>query len=887
MKEAAPQTIHLSDYQVLPYKIEEVHLTFELHSTKTVVTSKMQVRKNPDSKSVEKKLALNGEELTFISAAIDGAELSKDQYSLDSEGLTLNDVPDNFELLIVNEINPEANKALDGLYKSGTIFCTQNEPEGFRRITYYLDRPDNMAKFTTKIIANKEQYPVLLSNGNPIAEGDLEGGLHFVEWEDPFVKPAYLYALVAGDLGLVQDSYTTMTGRKIDLRIYCDKGNESKCDHAMESLKKSMKWDEDTFGLEYDLDIYMIVAVDSFNMGAMENKGLNIFNSVYVLADEKTATDGNFLGIESVVGHEYFHNWTGNRITCRDWFQLTLKEGLTVYRDQEFSSDLNSRIVQRIQDVERLKTFQFVEDAGPTAHPIKPSSYIEINNFYTATIYEKGAEVIRMVRTLLGKDGFRRGMDKYFELFDGQAVTTEDFLHAMSVGNGNYDFTQFKNWYNQAGTPTLKASWEYDESEKVLTLNTSQSCRPTAESDHKAPYFFPFAVGLIDSKGNDIKLELADTTGQPQAQEGILHITKSEQTFVFKNVSEKPVVSLNRGFSAPVKLEAPYHLKDYYFMMANDSDLYNRYEAVQSSVYRLVSQMNADLKEGREVTLDETFVDAYGKLLADTSLDPAIKAMLIKIPSTTLLQQGHNPISFERMIKARKVVVNTLAHKFQDLYAEIYKDNATEGAYSLDPLSIGKRSLRTSCLGFLGALGDSGDGSKYVDLISSHYANATNMTDEIGGLQILSKVGGAAFEEASASFYKKWAHETLVMQKWLTVQGEISDDKTLERIEKLEGDAIYNKNVPNLVRALIGAFSRNLGQLHHESGRGYKFMADKVLEMDKINPQVASRLASAFKDFKRLESAQKDLMEAELKRIVETDGLSKNVYEITSKTLNS
>tara|TARA_Y100000780_G_scaffold127456_1_gene114757 strand:+ start:81277 stop:83937 length:2661 start_codon:yes stop_codon:yes gene_type:complete len=886
MKEAAPQTIYLKDYQPLPYKIEEIHLTFDLHSTQTQVTSRMKVTKNPESKEVAPKLELNGEELKFISAEVNGKKLEESDYDLSEEGLVIKDLPESFELVIVNEINPEANKALDGLYKSGSIFCTQNEPEGFRRITYYLDRPDNMAKFTTKIIADKEQYPVLLSNGNPIAEGDLENGKHFVEWEDPFVKPSYLYALVAGDLGLVQDSYTTMSGRKIDLRIYCDKGNESKCDHAMESLKKSMKWDEDTFGLEYDLDIYMIVAVDAFNMGAMENKGLNIFNSVYVLADEKTATDGNFLGIESVVGHEYFHNWTGNRITCRDWFQLTLKEGLTVYRDQEFSSDLNSRTVQRIQDVERLKTFQFVEDAGPTAHPIKPSSYMEINNFYTATIYEKGAEVIRMVRTLLGKDGFRKGMDKYFELFDGQAVTTEDFLHSMSVANGNYDFSQFKNWYNQAGTPVVKASWSYDQSKKTLTLKTSQSCRSTAEasSENKLPYFFPFGVGLIKANGQDMALELENSDNQSQIKDGIIHITKAEEEFVFVNVEEEPVVSLNRGFTAPIKLEAPYELKDYFFLMANDSNLYNRYEALQSAVYLLVKKMDQEFKEGKEVELDKSFIEAYGKLLKDKSLDPAIKAMLISIPSTTLLQQGHNPVSFERILKARKTVVRTLAGAFEEVYAEIYKENETSGAYSLDPLSVGKRSLRTTCLGFLGALGEKG---KFVDLIKAHFSNATNMTDEIGGLQVLSKVGGEPFKEASDKFYKKWAHETLVMQKWLTVQGGISDDSTLSRIEELESDAIYNKTVPNLVRSLIGAFSRNLEQLHHPTGRGYKFMADKVLEMDKINPQVASRLASAFKDFKRLEGEQKSLMEKELKRIIEADGLSKNVYEITSKTLNS
>lgn len=881
LKTDTPQTILLSDYRAPAFLIETIHLTFNLHSTETKVKSVMKIIRNPDCSLAEHDLFLNGEELKFISATIDGEKVADENVVASEEGLLLKNVPESFELTIENEINPEANKALDGLYKSGSIFCTQNEPEGFRRITYYLDRPDVMAKFTTKIIAPKNEYPVLLSNGNPTGSGDLDGGLHWMEWEDPFPKPAYLYALVAGDLGLVQDSYKTMSGRTIDLRIYCDKGNESRCDHAMESLKKSMKWDEETFGLEYDLDIYMIVAVDSFNMGAMENKGLNIFNSVYVLANEETATDDNFLGIESVVGHEYFHNWTGNRITCRDWFQLTLKEGLTVYRDQEFSSDLNSRTVQRIQDVDRLRTFQFVEDAGPTAHPIKPTSYIEINNFYTATVYEKGAEVIRMVRTMLGKEGFRKGMDKYFELYDGQAVTTEDFLHAMSVANNDYDFKQFKNWYLQAGTPVVEAHWKYDNSANTLTLKLEQSCPPSPGQTHKMPYHFPFAVALINKEGKELPLKLTDSSNQPQLNEGILHVTETEQTFTFEGVNEEPLVSLNRGFSAPIRLKAPYHLDDFFFMMAKDTDLFNRYEAVQRASSEIISLLLKDHRSGKEPELHGGFVEAFGKLIGDDSVEPAVKAMLLKIPSLTILAQEHNPVDYQALYEVKSFVQRTLANTYQDQLVNVYEASATPGKYELDPISVGKRALRTSILGLLSYT----QNEKVAGLASDHFEKATNMTEELAGLSVLSRIGGESFSRASDAFYNKWKSDTLVIQKWLMVSASSERDETFDRVQELEKDAVYDKNVPNLVRSLIGAFSRNHVQFHHTSGRGYKYMADKILEMDKVNPQVASRLASAFKDYKRLKPEAKALMGTELNRIVETSDLSKNVYEIVSKTL--
>ena len=545
MKNPAPQMIYLKDYQKPHYGITQVDLVFDLHDTRTRVRSKLEIRRLAESGAPP--LVLNGEKLKLIRLRLDGREVDKKEYELTSETLTIGQVPAEFVLETEVEIDPVANKSLNGLYKSGTIFCTQNEPEGMRRITYFIDRPDVMAKYTTEIIADKAQYPVLLSNGNPIAQGDLEDGRHWARWSDPFPKPCYLFALVAGDLDLLQDHYTTQSGRKIDCRIYCDKGNVPRSRHAMRSLKKAMRWDEETFGLEYDLDIYMIVAVDSFNMGAMENKGLNIFNSSCVLADDKSSTDDDLLSIESIVGHEYFHNWTGNRVTCRDWFQLTLKEGLTVFRDQEFSSDLNSRAVQRIQDVAQLKSAQFSEDAGPMAHPIQPQQYMEINNFYTATVYEKGAEVIRMLHTFLGKEGFRRGIDRYFELFDGQAVTTEDFLRAMSEANGNYDISQFKRWYFQAGTPEIKVSGVYHADKQVYHLEIEQNCPPTPGQKDKLPFHFPLKFGLLDNQGKEMAVG-----------KDVLNMTQARESFNFEGIKTRPIPSLNRHFSAPIKVCASY-----------------------------------------------------------------------------------------------------------------------------------------------------------------------------------------------------------------------------------------------------------------------------------------------------------------------------------------
>lgn len=865
MKTDTPTVIKLSEYKKPNYVVDRIDLVVHLENTATLVAAKMKIKKNEAAEVGP--LILNGESLTLKSIAINGKKLTEADYKITGDLLTINDVPSEFTLDVENIINPEANKTLDGLYKSGTIFCTQNEPEGFRRITYYIDRPDNMAKFTTKIIADKKLYPILLSNGNPIDKGDLEDGKHFVMWEDPFKKPSYLYALVAGDLGFIKDTYKTTSGRTVALEIYCDKGNEDKCHYAMESLKKSMKWDEDRFGLEYDLDIYMIVAVDAFNMGAMENKGLNIFNSAYVLADQKSATDANFYGIESVIGHEYFHNWTGNRITCRDWFQLTLKEGLTVFRDQEFSADMNSREVERITSVGRLRNAQFAEDQGPTSHPIKPETYMEINNFYTATIYEKGAEVIRMLQTLLGVDGFRKGMDKYFELFDGQAVKTEDFLHSMSVANGNYDLTQFKNWYNQNGTPQLNAETHYDESKKTFKVKLKQTM-PTNTIKDARPFLMPVIVGLVDGHGND----LAEKT---------LILKNIEEEFSFENILVKPVASINRKFSVPVKLHTDHTFDELLFLMAHDQDSFNRFEASQVVATKIINELIEDYKKNNPLVLNPKYIEAYGKILMDDTIDEAFKALSMTLPEENLLHQEQNPIFYKETHTVREFVKRTLAHAHEETLFKMYTDLNIEKEYKLDNVSMGKRDLKAKCRKLLMYVGN----NKYESFIYNLYLEANNMTDEIGDLRDLVHSKSSHKDEALDSFYKKWKHETLVMQKWLSVQASAPYNDAYEFVLKLEKDQVYDKTVPNLVRSLILQFAINKLQFNHESGRGYKLVADRIVELDKLNPQVASRLASQYKDFSRLPADLKKMMKPELQRILETDGLSKNVFEIVSKIL--
>lgn len=879
MKDAAPVTIHLKDYQKSPYQIETVYLELQLDPEKTEVKSTMIIHRSPGFGS-NVPLELNGEDMTFLGLKVNDQEIEVNDFELSEKGLKIKNLPQSFTLVIENQINPKDNTILEGLYASGDILCTQNEPEGFRRITYFLDRPDVMAKYTTKLIADKKRFPVLLSNGNPIDKGELENGKHFVTWEDPFAKPSYLYALVAGDLGVVEDKYTTKSGREVLLQIFCDKGNEDKCSHAMQSLKKSMKWDEERFGLEYDLDIYMIVAVDSFNMGAMENKGLNIFNSSLVLARPDTATDRDFLAIESVVGHEYFHNWTGNRVTCRDWFQLTLKEGLTVFRDQEFSSDLNSRPVKRIEDVKVLRQYQFTEDAGPMSHPIKPSSYIEINNFYTATVYDKGAEVIRMIQTLLGQEGFRKGIDKYFELFDGQAVTTEDFIQAMSVANNNYDFSNFIKWYSQSGTPRLSYKGEYNSEKKEFTLTLSQQTPSSSNQQVKDPLLLPLNFGLVGKDGKDLPVD----TDSSLVNGNLIIFENSEDQIVFKNLDTEPVISLNRGFSTPVVIENNESEENLAFLMANDSDGFNRYESAQKYYTQQLEKAIKTYSQGEDFTPSSLFVDAIEKVIKDRELDFSTKAYTLTVPDEVSLLQKQETLNFKSTHFSCQNMLKFLGDRFYDEIISQYHMLEEKSDYQLDPVSVGKRILRARYLNLLAST----EKKEVQEIAYKQFQTASNMTERYGALAILATYPNHYTEKALDEFYTQWKSDSLVMQKWLAVQSSCPLDITYDRIINLEENPVFDVKVPNLVRSLYGPFvMKNYVQFHHDSGRGYELLADRLIKIDKINALVSARLASAFKDFSRLPKNLQEMMSIQLKRIIDIDGLSKNTYEVVKKTIES
>jgi aminopeptidase N len=815
-------------------------------------------------------LSLNGEELRLVSARLDGRKLDKNEYQKNENSLTIFSPPPVCEVETVVEIEPQKNTALEGLYRSGNIFCTQNEPEGFRRITYFLDRPDVMAKFTTTVSAEKAKYPVLLSNGNPVAAGDLQGGRHFVTWKDPFPKPSYLFALVAGDLGVTEDSFRTKSGREVRLRLYTDKGNESKCAYAMDSLKKAMKWDEATFGFEYDLDIYMIVAVDAFNMGAMENKGLNIFNSQYVLADPKTATDFDYEHILGVIGHEYFHNWTGNRVTCRDWFQLTLKEGLTIFRDQEFSSDMASRSLKRISDVRVLRDRQFAEDAGPNAHPIRPASYMEINNFYTVTVYEKGSEIIRMIQTLIGRKNFLKGMTEYIRLYDGQAVTTEDFVHAMEIASGA-DLTRFKRWYDRAGTPHCKVSGKYNPRKKQYRLTVRQFSERKPRCGSRGPLHFPLAVGLLSRRGKEIRSE-------------ILPVKKQREVFIFKKVRSAPVPSLLRGFSAPVRLDYRYRDEELAFLLRHDTDDFNRYEAG----YRLATNCLRELMrtKGRGlgavcVPQGSVLVAAFGEVLRHDRLDPALKAEILTLPTVAALTETMPVCDFDGAFAARESLIRTVAEVHAKEMGALYRSLHGDGAYRNDPVSIGRRTLKNVLLGFLSTLGC----AEHDRWIWNQFEHATNMTDEICALSLLCHRDIPEREKAIEIFYAKWKSEFLVVLKWLAVQAASKRPGVLGEVKALEKSPVYDPGNPNKFRALVGVFAQNLVRFHDRSGAGYRFVADKVLEADPRNPHTASRLATAFGKYGRLDPERKKRMGEQLRRIMSCKNLSRHTFEIVSKTL--
>jgi aminopeptidase N len=876
MKDATPAAIYLKDYSQPAYWIDRVDLRFELGEDQTRVLSRLEVRRNEASSAI-RTLVLDGEQLQLGSVRLDGVELGASGFECTDTELHIRQVPDAFVLEIETFIRPQQNTSLEGLFKSSGNFCTQCEAEGFRKITYYLDRPDVMAMFTTTIVADSTKYPVMLSNGNPVESGELDDGRHWVRWEDPFRKPSYLFALVAGDLGYIQDHFTTMSGRDVQLRIYVQHHNIDQCEHAMRSLIRSMRWDEQTWGREYDLDVYNIVAVDDFNMGAMENKGLNVFNSRYVLARQETATDVDYINIEGVIGHEYFHNWSGNRVTCRDWFQLTLKEGLTVFRDQMFTADMNAATPKRIDDVNILRTSQFAEDAGPMAHPIQPASYLEINNFYTVTVYNKGAEVIRMIHTLVGKPGFRRGLDLYFERYDGQAATTEDFLRAMEDANG-IDLTQFRNWYTQAGTPIVSVAESYDAGLCKYRLELSQSTPPTPEQACKEPFQIPVAIGLLDAQGRDMPIALC---GVGENTQHILDFRQQKQLFEFENVSTKPVLSLLRGYSAPVKIEFDRDDNELAFCMAHDSDEFNRWDAGQQLATRIILRLVDAIHQHKALELPAAFVEACSKILHDETLDKALAARALTLPSLSYVSEHMRVVDVAAIHQAREFINGQLASQLQADWLAVYRSNSAE-RFELTPRAMAKRFLKNLALSYLLQNRD----TVHVELALAQFNGADNMTDQLAAFRALVNNDTSERQRVIDSFYRQWQHDHLVIDKWFTIQAMAVLDATIDRVEQLFQHPDFDLKNPNRVRALLGAFcSSNPVCFHDPCGRGYAMLGRYVEKLDSTNPQIASRLLSPMTRWKRYDDASQAMMKAELERLMGLPQLSRDVYELVSKSL--
>jgi aminopeptidase N len=848
---------HRLDYMPPSHFIDTVDLTIDIGEQNTIVTNKMRVKKNSAyHKSDKQALILCGEKQKLQWIKINDRPLTTEQYIVDEEKLTLADLPSKFVLEVQSIIKPQDNTALMGLYQSSNMFCTQCEPEGFRNITYFLDRPDVLSSYTTTIIADKKQYPTLLSNGNLIAQGEMKGGRHWTKWQDPFKKPCYLFAMIAGDLEYLEDHFITRSKRKITLRIFTEKGNKDKCKFAMHSLQKAMRWDEKNYGREYDLDIFMIVAVSDFNAGAMENKGLNIFNTKYILAQPHTATDVDYANIDRVIAHEYFHNWTGDRITCRDWFQLSLKEGLTVFRDQTFAEDIGSAAVTRIDEVSRLRELQFAEDAGPLAHPVRPDSYIKIDNFYTMTVYEKGAEVIRMIRTILGRDKFRKGMDLYFERFDGQAVTCDDFVQAMEDAS-SIDLTQFKLWYSQAGTPELQVTTRYDAVKQQYFLTVKQYCPPTPGQEHKQAMHIPLAVGI-------------------GTQNKLLNVTKEQQTFVFDNVSKHPVPSLLRGFSAPVKLYYDYTANELAFLMAEDSDEFSRWEASQIYASRII----LGLVRQTEVITDE-FIAAFKKVLLNTHLDKALIAQMLQLPSELYLGELMEVVDPGAIHVARKKTQFVLATKLKSEFLQLFQLNAKQKSYQYNSKDAARRSLQNICLHYLMQVDD----DSMRDLCMQQFQCANNMTDKMAALIALANVDCPQRLQALTQFYAEYQQEPLVIDKWFAVQAMSTLPSTLHEVKKLLTHEMFNIKNPNRARSLLYSFaSLNPVRFHDISGEGYKLLTDQVLILDAFNPKVAARLVVPLTKWRRYNAARQGLMREQLEKILTHKKLSNDVYELVSRS---
>jgi len=868
---ATSQEKYRLDYQAPHYWIDSLDLDVQLDDHQTRVVAISRVRRNGQH---NEPLILDGESLTLTALAVDGIPYSR--YLQSTGQLEIADLPAEFVLTVETLIDPAANTALEGLYKSGSAFCTQCEAEGFRRITYYLDRPDVLARFTTRITADKARYPYLLSNGNRVAAGDLLDGRHWVSWQDPFPKPCYLFALVAGDFDVLRDEFVTFSQRRVALELFVDKGNLDRAEHAMQSLKRAMAWDEQRFGLEYDLDIYMIVAVDFFNMGAMENKGLNIFNSKFVLANPASATDSDYFDIERVIGHEYFHNWTGNRITCRDWFQLSLKEGLTVFRDQEFSSDLGSRAVNRIHNIRVIRGPQFAEDAGPMSHPIRPDVVIEMNNFYTVTVYEKGSEVIRMLHTLLGEAAFQAGMRLYVERHDGQAATCEQFVQAMESASGR-DLQQFRRWYSQAGTPELMVRDEYDAASQRYSLHVKQTTPPTAQQQEKLPLHIPLSVALYAPDGSELPLLLAG-----EAHSGLLEVMQAEQTFVFEQVAARPVVALLQEFSAPVKLDYPYRDDELSFLLTHARNEFCRWDACQMLINNYVIAGVAAMTAGSELPQPQALLDSFQRVLQDQSLDPAFAAEILTLPSETSLAELFSLVDIDAIHQVREHLLQQIAEVLQPQWRQVFHHNQVSGAYSIEAAAMAKRALANLALGYL-ARADRQLGNQ---LAGEQYRRATNMTDALAAMQAASAADLPVLPELLQDFERQWQHDGLVMDNWFRLQACRTQGDTLAQVRALMSHPAFSLQNPNRVRALVGTFcAANPSRFHAADGSGYRLLMEVLLVLNTINPQVAARLIVPLIQFKRLDEGRKALIRAELRQLAALPDLARDLYEKVSRAL--
>jgi aminopeptidase N len=879
MNAAAPVSILLKDYKPAPYHIKSLELDIALDPLATRVTSRMVVQPNPASTEKSAPLVFDGEVINLVSVSIDGVALSTNQFAISETKLIVPVVPQTeFILSIVVTCAPAQNTALSGLYMSNGMYCTQCEAEGFRRITYFYDRPDAMTVFKVRVEAPLHM-PVLLCNGNLVEKGVISDR-QFAVWHDPHPKPSYLFALVAGDLASVHDTFTTMNGDVVDLGIYVEKGKEDRCAWAMESLKASMIWDEEKFGRAYDLGVFNIVAVSDFNMGAMENKGLNIFNDKYILALPETATDSDYTSIEAIIAHEYFHNWTGNRITCRDWFQLCLKEGLTVFRDQEFTSDLRSRAVKRIQDVKTLRARQFPEDQGPLSHPVRPSSYIEINNFYTPTIYEKGAEICRMMKTLIGAEKFRTAMDLYFKRHDGEAATVENFVACMADASGR-DFTQFFRWYEQAGTPILSVHGSYDEAEKIYDLRVSQSTPRLEHESEKLPYHMPIALGLVGAHGKDLLLDLE---GKGHLAGGVLEITKTEHIFRFKNVGERPRLSINRGFTAPIILKTDQTAEDLLFLMGHDSDNFNRWEAAQTVGKLLIGETYEAIKAGSQMPNCDGFAAALGQTLLDPLADESFKALMFTLPSAAEIAIFiAKDVDSDLVHQARQFVMTKIAtHLRHEIHSAFELTNDHE-EYRPDVSSTSRRALRYVLLNFIAA----SDPENAGQMACSEWNAARDMTSETGAISAI--LGCDTHERKSLleSFHAKHRDDPLILDKWLAMCASIPGADASMRVARLLDHADFKITTPNRVYALIGSFNANMTGFHADDGSGYKLLADVIIKLNTINPQVAARMATGFRSWALYDQQRRLHATEHMKRILATPALSSDVFEIISRTLKN